>query len=67
MVLSITLSMLACFSMDSVLQLSDLRKEVKEKEAQKQQMKEGLREALDEMTKLKDLLQVQHLLSPKLK
>lgn len=53
--------------MDSVLQLSDLRKEVKEKETQKQQMKEGLREALDEMTKLKDLLQVQHLLSPKLK
>lgn len=38
------------------------QQEVKEKEEEKRQMKEGLKVALDEMTKLKVLLQVQHLL-----
>lgn len=35
---------------------------MKEKEEEKQQMKEGLRAALEEMTRLKLLLQVQRLL-----
>lgn len=34
--------------------------ELKEKEEENQQVKEGLRAAVDEMTKLKLLLQVQH-------
>lgn len=38
------------------------QQEVKEKEEEKRQMKEGLKVALDEMMKLKVLLQVQHLL-----
>lgn len=50
----------------SVFQMSDLngnrqrmRQELKEKEEENQQVKEGLRAAVDEMTKLKLLLQVQ--------
>lgn len=38
------------------------RKEVKEKEEESQQMREGLRVALEEMTTLKALLQVGRLL-----
>lgn len=52
-----------------MFQVSDLsrsrervRQEVKEKEEEKRQMKEGLRAALEEMTKLKLLLQVRRLL-----
>lgn len=50
----------------SVFQMSDLtgsrqrmRQELKEKEEENQKVKEGLRAAVDEMTKLKLLLQVQ--------
>lgn len=54
------------FALFQVLHLSCSREraqqEVKEKEEEKQHMKEGLKGALDEMTKLKVLLQVQHLL-----
>ncbi len=39
-----------------------VRQEVREKEEEKQQIKEGLRAALEEMTTLKLLLQVEHLL-----
>lgn len=59
--------MLACSL--SVFQLCDLsqsreraRQEVKEKEEEKRQMKEGLKAAMEEMTQLKLLLQVQRLL-----
>lgn len=38
------------------------REEVMEKEKESQQIKEGLSVALEEMTKLKVLLQVRHLL-----
>lgn len=38
------------------------RQEVKEKEEEKRQMKEGLKAAMEEMTQLKLLLQVQRLL-----